>query len=134
MYFIESSKISDKLEINDDIQSRMQTSPTGEFTKHLLLIENSIVYAFISFDTIPDCEYFSLYEIYVSSVFRKKNIGTVALKMIEEYSQNLGYKKIVLYPSSLDSNIKDKDLINWYKKNGYKRSMINDVVYEKLFF
>jgi ribosomal protein S18 acetylase RimI-like enzyme len=133
MYLVEISKIYDNLKINDDIRNRIKTLPPGEFTKHLLLVENSKAYAFLSIDLLPDSEYLVLYEIYVSSFFRKKGIGTVALKMVEKFYQNSEYKKIILNPSPLDENIEKRNLINWYKKNGYKKSEINDFAYEKSF-
>jgi len=133
VYIIDCSDIAKNLIIQDDIKSRMQESSIAKYTKHFLAINNNTALVFLSFDIIPDEEYFVLYEIYVSSEFRGEKVGTFVLKMVENFAQKLGYIKIVLRPSPLDKDTKEEPLIKWYEKCGYCKSTTDNGLYEKSF-
>jgi GNAT superfamily N-acetyltransferase len=61
-----------------------------------------------------------IYEIFVDPEFRKKGIGTIALSKIEQIASEEGYSEIVLVPRSLTEELSEKDLVRWYRKQGYE--------------
>lgn len=60
-----------------------------------------------------------LYELFVAARCRGIGIGTATLTEVEKYTTRLGRSRVKLIPRSLDPNVNDEVLIQWYCKRGY---------------
>lgn len=77
------------------------------------------------FLSIEDFEFhnFSLIQtIFVLPEFRSLGLGNVLLSMAEELAQERGYPIVWLRPRSLDPEVDEKWLIDWYAQRGYEWS------------
>ena len=55
----------------------------------------------------------------INVIDKKKGIGTILLKSAIEYAKSIE-KDIVLYASPMGEGMNEKQLIQWYKNNGFE--------------
>lgn len=55
----------------------------------------------------------------INVIDKKKGIGTILLKAMIEYAKTVK-KDIVLYASPMGEGMNEKQLIQWYKNNGFE--------------
>jgi GNAT superfamily N-acetyltransferase len=84
-------------------RARVLDSPKARYTKQFAVREDGSEVAFLALDLIPETDYLVLYEIFVPSEFRRRGIGSRLLGKVEYFAKSLGYERITLFPSPLDS-------------------------------
>ena len=55
----------------------------------------------------------------INVIDKKKGIGTILLKAMIEYAESMK-KDIVLYASPMGEGMNERQLIQWYKDNGFE--------------
>ena len=55
----------------------------------------------------------------INVIDKKKGIGTILLKAMIEYAESME-KDIVLYASPMGEGMNERQLIQWYKDNGFE--------------
>jgi GNAT superfamily N-acetyltransferase len=104
---------------NAQLHARVSESSKARYTKQFVVRECGSEVAFLALDQIPDVDYLVLYEIFVPSELRRRGIGSRLLGEVEKIARSLGYEKVTLFPSPLDSGYPENKLIAWYRSHGY---------------
>jgi GNAT superfamily N-acetyltransferase len=104
---------------NAQVRARVLDSPKARYTKQFAVREDGSEVAFLALDLIPETDYLVLYEIFVPSEFRRQGVGSLLLGKVEYLARSLGYERITLFPSPLDSGYPKCKLIVWYRSHGY---------------
>jgi GNAT superfamily N-acetyltransferase len=97
----------------------MHKACATRYTKQFAVREDGSEVAFLALDLIPDTDYLVLYEIFVPSELRRQGIGLRLLGEVENLARSLGYEKVTLFPSPLDSGYPESKLVAWYRRHGY---------------
>jgi GNAT superfamily N-acetyltransferase len=74
---------------------------------------------FLSFDDRPAFNAGVIYEIFVLAAFRRQGVATALLEFGERLARTTGYRRAKLFPRSLDDEMSDTQLVQWYERRGY---------------
>jgi len=102
-------------------------------TKQYIFFVKEVFVGYVAIDWhLLSNGYACLYELIVVSDHRRKGHGDEILLKVERLAKGSGYQKLILRPRSIDkSGMKNKDLLKWYQRRGYKNSNIEEGLLEK---
>ena len=96
-----------------------------------IVIDNDTELALLSYEDWSERSEGFVYEIFVLPPYRNNGIGSFLLSYAEDLAIKLGCTRICLKPYSLDKDIDNQWLIEWYAKKGYQRNTVETEIMEK---
>jgi hypothetical protein len=116
---------------NRELQTRLESAPRSSVTQTMRIVDGSTELAFVVLDLWDDSPAVVLYELYVPSAQRGAGVGTTALRLVEQLALSLGRSRVDLRVHSLEPNVSDDELTNWYLNRGYGLSPDGSGLYSK---
>ncbi len=112
------------LSIDNTIQSkelkeRAERNPITDKRHCLLVLLNQKEVGYLAFDLWPSKDYIVIYELFIIPEYRRKGIGTIAMKKAEKIASEYGNLSIHIRPEPLSREISKEKLIGWYRQLGY---------------
>jgi len=122
----------DKDNINEpSLKDRAKNNPLSQYRRQYIISSENHEIAYLSFDLLPGQDYLTIYEMFIASDFRNKGFGKQLIAEAEKLAKEWGYNKIKLIPKPLESEIKTKELIDWYKRRGFSEDPNDQQALEK---
>jgi GNAT superfamily N-acetyltransferase len=103
-----------------EIRNRYTNGSRNRFTQHFLAVKSGKEVGFLSVDINPEVEYLVIYGLFVPTALRRQGVATQIVEAAEDMGRNLGYRKALLVPKSLDGSFAQLDLEKWYRHLGYR--------------
>jgi hypothetical protein len=104
---------------DEELQNRHANSSLSTVTHHYAALEAEVEVGFLAADIISEYEFFVIYEIWVPSRLRRREIGTRILYAAGRLGRDLGYEKALLVPKTLCQEFEQDKLEAWYQRKGY---------------
>jgi GNAT superfamily N-acetyltransferase len=101
-----------------ELRERAEGALCSVARQYVASIDGRVV-GFLSFDDRPAFEAGVIYEIFVLSAFRRQGVATILLEFGERLARATGYRRVKLFPKSLDDEMSDAQLAQWYERRGY---------------
>ncbi len=100
----------------EEIQSRI-VGPRGSETEQFILTDAAQPVGYVAIDRTPNAVV--LYEVWIRGEFRRRGLGTCALRLVAQNAHSRGLHSITVRPMPLDASIDRLSLIGWYLRLGF---------------
>lgn len=107
---VSSSELRDRI-------STLKVPKSEEFIAHS---RDGSEAGFLSIEPIEYSRLLFIQTIFVLPEFRRRGLGSSFLAFAENLAEERGFPVIWLRPRSLDVDINDDELVEWYSRMGYK--------------
>lgn len=125
-----SLDIQQSVSIDSELEERLKNCPYKEGRARYLVTKSDVQIGILLFDLYYE-DAAVLYEIFIRSPLRRKGLGTRVLKYAEAIAQEKGFRILQLLPRSLDKDLSDENLREWYSRQGYRPSKLQEDLLEK---
>jgi GNAT superfamily N-acetyltransferase len=107
--------------LNSEVRQRAEHVGYAGYTRHFVAREDGQEVAFVALDFCPKGDPLWLYDLHVPSDMRRNHVGTRVLLAVENIAKQHGYAAVNLHPKSLDKDLSDEQLLEWYERCGYRK-------------
>jgi GNAT superfamily N-acetyltransferase len=115
-------EVNDEEQIaNTQIRLQYTASTAMVYSCRFIATEGGAEVGFLHVEFWPkeELEHCVIYEIFVPPSLRRRGIGTRLLAAAETIARNRGYRSVQLHPRTMDEEIDQNILEQWYATHGY---------------